>query len=122
MFVSVVRSSRSRALPAPNRDEADTGIPKPGFTGPTKKAPNENQDWRFRNFHPGDTAALLVLDLVASLMAYGRAPPGLIMAVIGEAAPVRAQLLIDANERGEPRPPLNVAKLTALAPNVCRLH
>ena len=42
--------------------------------------------------------------------------------MISEAAPVRAQLLIDANERGEPWPPLNVAKLTALAPGSCRLN
>jgi hypothetical protein len=71
---------------------------------------------------PGDAAALLVVDLIASLAAYNRAPLGIIMAVIAEAAPVRAQLLIDANQRGEPRPPLNVSKITALAPAACRYH
>jgi hypothetical protein len=71
---------------------------------------------------PGDTAALLAVDLIASLAAYNRAPLGIIMAVLAEAAPVRAQLLIDANQRGEPRPPLNVAKIGAIAPRACRLH
>ena len=70
----------------------------------------------------GDVASLLALELVASLAAYNRAPLGIIMAVIAEAAPVRAQLLIDANQRGEPRPPLNVSKITALAPAACRYH
>jgi hypothetical protein len=74
------------------------------------------------NVDPGDTAALLVVDLVASLVAYNRAPLGIIMAVIAEAAPIRAQLLIEANQRGEPRPPLNIAKIGAIAPHVCRLH
>jgi hypothetical protein len=71
---------------------------------------------------PGDAAGLLLLDLASSLMAYGRAPLGIILAVLGEAAPARAQLLVDANERGEPRPPLSAARITAIAPAACRLH
>jgi hypothetical protein len=31
-------------------------------------------------------------------------------------------LLRDANQRGERPPPLNVARLTAIAPDACRLH
>jgi hypothetical protein len=71
---------------------------------------------------PGDTAGLLVVDLVASLEAYARAPVAITLAVLAQAAPARAQLLRDANERGEPRPPLNVCKITALAPAACRYH
>jgi hypothetical protein len=71
---------------------------------------------------PADVAALVALDLVASLEAYSRAPVAITRAVIGAAAPTRAALLRDANQTGAPRPSLNIAKLTAIAPGACRLH
>jgi hypothetical protein len=70
----------------------------------------------------GDVASLLALELVASLAAYDRAPLPVILAVIAEAAPTREALVRDANQRGERPPPLNAAKLTAIAPDACRLH
>jgi hypothetical protein len=70
----------------------------------------------------GDVASLLALELVASLAAYNRAPLPVILAAIAEAAPTREALLRDANQRGERPPPLNVARLTAIAPDACRLH
>jgi hypothetical protein len=70
----------------------------------------------------GDVASLLALELIASLAAYDRAPPPVILAAIAEAAPTREALLRDANQRGERPPPLNVARLTAIAPDACRLH
>jgi hypothetical protein len=45
-----------------------------------------------------------------------------ILAAIAEAAPTREALVRDANQRGERPPPLNAAKLTAIAPDACRLH
>jgi hypothetical protein len=71
---------------------------------------------------PGDVAALVALDLIASIAAYGRAPLAITLAVLAAAAPTREMLLRAANARGETPPPLNVAKLTAIAPSVCRLH
>jgi class 3 adenylate cyclase len=44
-----------------------------------------------------------------------------IQAAIAAAAPTRELLLRDANRRGERPPPLNVARLTAIAPDACRL-
>ena len=70
----------------------------------------------------GDVASLLALELVASLAAYNRAPLPVILAAIAAAAPTREALLRDANQRGERPPPLNVARLTAIAPDACRLH
>jgi hypothetical protein len=70
----------------------------------------------------GDVASLLALELVASLAAYNRAPLPVMLAAIAEAAPAREALLRDANQRGERPPPLNVARLTAIAPGACRLH
>ena len=70
----------------------------------------------------GDVASLLALELISSLAAYNRAPLAVILAAIAEAAPTREALLRDANQRGEPPPPLNVARLTAIAPDACRLH
>ena len=70
----------------------------------------------------GDVASLLALELVASLAAYDRAPLPVILAAIAEAAPTRKALVRDANRRGERPPPLNAAKLTAIAPDTCRLH
>jgi hypothetical protein len=70
----------------------------------------------------GDVASLLALELVASLAAYNRAPLPVILAAIAEAAPTREALLRDANQRGERPPALNVARLTAIAPDACRLH
>jgi hypothetical protein len=70
----------------------------------------------------GDVASLLALELVASLAAYDRAPLPVILAAIAEAAPTREALVRDANRRGERPPPLNVARLTAIAPDACRLH
>jgi hypothetical protein len=70
----------------------------------------------------GDVASLLALELVASLAAYNRAPLPVILAAIAEAAPTREALVRDANQRGERPPPLNVARLTAIAPDACRLH
>ncbi len=70
----------------------------------------------------GDVAFLLALELIASLAAYDRAPPPVILVAIAEAAPTREVLLRDANQRGERPPPLNVAKLSAIAPDACRLH
>ena len=48
--------------------------------------------------------------------------PVIILAAIAEATPTREALLRDANQRGERPPPLNVARLTAIAPGACRLH
>jgi hypothetical protein len=70
----------------------------------------------------GDVAVLLALELVSSLAAYGRAPLAVIRAAITEAAPTREALLRDANRLGQRPPPLNVAKLTTIAPDACRLH
>jgi hypothetical protein len=70
----------------------------------------------------GDVASLLALELVASLAAYDRAPLSVILAAIAAAAPTREALVRDANRRGERPPPLNVARLTAIAPDACRLH
>jgi hypothetical protein len=56
------------------------------------------------------------------LAAYDRAPLPVIMAAIAAAAPTREALVRDANQRGERPPPLNVAKLAAIAPDACRLH
>jgi hypothetical protein len=70
----------------------------------------------------GDVASLLALELVVALTAYGRAPLPVILAAIAEAAPTREALVRDANRRGERPPPLNVARLAAIAPGACRLH
>jgi hypothetical protein len=70
----------------------------------------------------GDVASLLALELIASLAAYNRAPLPVILAAIAEAAPTREALVRDANRRGARPPPLNVARLTAIAPDACRLH
>jgi hypothetical protein len=70
----------------------------------------------------GDVAALVALDLIASLAAYGRAPLPIILAAIAAAAPTREALVRDANRRGERPPPMSVAKLAAIAPGACRLH
>ena len=69
----------------------------------------------------GDVASLLALELVASLAAYNRAPLPVVLAAIAAAAPTREALVRDANRRGERPPPLNVARLTAIAPDACRL-
>lgn len=45
-----------------------------------------------------------------------------IIAAISAAALTCEALLRDANQRGERPPPLNVARLTAIAPDTCRLH
>jgi hypothetical protein len=71
---------------------------------------------------PGDVASLLALELVASLAAYDRAPLPVILTAIAEAAPTREALLRDANRLGQRPPPLNVARLDAIAPDACRLH
>lgn len=71
---------------------------------------------------PGDVASLLALELVASLAAYDRAPLPVIMAAIAAAAPTRELVVREANQRGKPPPPLNVANLMAIAPDACRLH
>ena len=70
----------------------------------------------------GDVASLLALELVASLAAYNRAPLPVVLAAIAAAAPTREALVRDANRRGERPPPLNLARLTAIAPDACRLH
>jgi hypothetical protein len=70
----------------------------------------------------GDVAALLSLELVASLAAYNRAPLPVTLATIAAAAPTREALVREANRLGQRPPPLNVAKLTAIAPDACRLH
>jgi hypothetical protein len=59
---------------------------------------------------------------VASLEAYARAPVAMTLAVLAEAAPIRAALLRSANETGAPRPPLNIARLQEIAPYICRLN
>ena len=71
---------------------------------------------------PGDVASLLALELISSLAAFNRAPLPVILAAIAEAAPTRETLVREANRRGEHPPPLNVAKLIAIAPGACRLH
>jgi hypothetical protein len=70
----------------------------------------------------GDVASLLALELVASLAAYNRAPLPVVLAAIAAAAPTREALVRDANRRSERPPPLNLARLTAIAPDACRLH
>jgi hypothetical protein len=70
----------------------------------------------------GDVASLLALELIASLAAYNRAPLAVILASIAEAAPTREALVRDANQLGQRPPPLNVARLAAIAPGACRLH
>jgi hypothetical protein len=70
----------------------------------------------------GDVAALLSLELIASLAAYDRAPLPVILAAIAAAAPTREALVRDANRLGQRPPPLSVAKLIAIAPGACRLH
>jgi hypothetical protein len=70
----------------------------------------------------GDVASLLALELIASIAAYDRSPLPVILAAIAAAAPTREALVRDANRRGERPPPLNVARLTAIAPDACRLH
>ena len=64
----------------------------------------------------GDVASLLALELVSSLAAYDRAPLADILAAIAAAAPTREALVREANRLGQRPPPLNVAKLTAIAP------
>ena len=72
---------------------------------------------------PADIAVLTAVDMLSSLAAYGRASTAIVMAVINDVVPVRAAILDEANRRGEPRPPLSIAKLQALvSPGVCRLH
>ena len=70
----------------------------------------------------GGVASLLALELVSSLAAYNRAPLAFILATIAAAAPTREALLRDANRLGQRPPPLNVARLIAIAPGACRLH
>jgi hypothetical protein len=70
----------------------------------------------------GDVASLLALELVASLAAYNRAPLPVILAAIAAAAPTREALVREANRLGQRPPPLNVARLVAIAPGACRLH
>ena len=70
----------------------------------------------------GDVASLLALELVASLAAYDRAPLPVILAAIAQAAPAREALAREANRLGQRPPPLNVARLTAIAPDSCRLY
>ena len=73
----------------------------------------------------GDTASLLALELIASLAAYeDRAPLPVILASIAEATEPRPgkALVRDANRLGQRPPPLNVARLIAIAPDACRLH
>jgi hypothetical protein len=70
----------------------------------------------------GDVASLVALELVASLSAYGRAPLGVVMGALAEAAPGREVMLREANRHGERPPPLNIARLTAIAPAACRLN
>jgi hypothetical protein len=72
--------------------------------------------------NPGDVASLLALELIASLAAYGRASLPVILGALAAAAPTREALLRDANQRGAPPPPLNIAKLNSIAPSACRLH
>ena len=71
---------------------------------------------------PATSPASWRSNLSQSLAAYNRAPLAVILAAIAEAAPTREALLRDANQRGERPPPLNVARLIAIAPGECRLH
>jgi hypothetical protein len=68
----------------------------------------------------GDCAALIVLDLVARLAAYSRADLPAILQALAVSVPAREALLRDANERGEPAPPLGAAKLAIVTAR--RLH
>jgi hypothetical protein len=45
-----------------------------------------------------------------------------ILAAIAAAALTREALVRDAKRLGQRSPPLSVAKVTAIAPDVCRLH
>jgi hypothetical protein len=68
----------------------------------------------------GDVAALLSLELIASLAPYNCAPLADILAALAEAAPTREALVRGANRLGQRPPPLNVARL--IAPDACRLN
>jgi hypothetical protein len=70
----------------------------------------------------GDVASLLSLELISALAAYGRGSVPLILAALAEAAPTREALVREANRLGQRPPPLNVARLNAIAPGACRLH
>ena len=50
------------------------------------------------------------------------APLAVILAAIAAAASTREALVRGAIQLGQPSPPLSVAKLTAIGPDVCRLH
>jgi hypothetical protein len=63
---------------------------------------------------PGNTAALIALDLSLRL--------GLSARAIADPAPTRETLLRDANPRSERPPPLSVARLVAIVPDACRPH
>jgi hypothetical protein len=71
---------------------------------------------------PADVASLVAFDLVSRLAAYGRATLPVILAALGAAVPAREALLRECNKNGEPEPPLNIARLEAIAPGACRLH
>jgi hypothetical protein len=73
------------------------------------------------NIDAGDCAAMVALDCISMLNAYGRASLPAVLAAIAEAAPSRVELLVDAQRRGVEPPPLSAARLK-IAANACRLH
>jgi hypothetical protein len=72
------------------------------------------------NINAGDCAALVVLDCVARLCAYDRAPLPVILAALAASVPAREAALRDANRQGIEPPSLSTAKLAITTG--CRLH
>jgi hypothetical protein len=70
----------------------------------------------------GDVVALIGLEAVAMLVAYGRASSlKEALDALAASAPVRTLLLREANGTGAPAPPLSFTRF-ALAPGACRAH
>jgi hypothetical protein len=70
----------------------------------------------------GDVVALIGLEAVAMLVAYGRASSlKEALEALAASAPIRALLLREANGTGVPPPPLSLTGF-ALAPAACRAH
>jgi hypothetical protein len=71
---------------------------------------------------PAAVTAMVALEAVSMLSAYGRSPLEVTMAALAAAAPARVVVLADANARGVEPPSLSTARLQELAPGTCRLN
>jgi hypothetical protein len=69
----------------------------------------------------GDAIALVALEAVAMLAAFGRADLGSVLNALATTAPRRAELLAFCNNRGLEPPPLAVTRF-ALAAGACRAN